>query len=162
MCQPALQSPKNPMAYPGTTDLMAYLWFHGTKVNSLHRGQLLPVVCNRLHQCCSRIGRHPQGHEIQCTGRSVHLPVYCCKVSRLHELWHPLVSCRPWTEVSHVSGDFFCFDAFLLHYFGLILFCYTTVSSWTGPQISLFTLLTFPKFFPMFHDGLKGKKQKNQ
>jgi len=39
-------------------------------------------------------------------------------------------------RISRVSGDdrenhFFCFNVFLFCYFGLILFCYTTVLSWT-------------------------------
>jgi len=106
----------------------------------LSTGQLLPAVCNRLRRCCCRVGRHPQGREIQRTGRPVHLPAHCCAVSS--------TLLAPWTAmpasflanvrltIFHVLREWwqetrFCFSAFLFCHFTLVLFCCTTVLSWT-------------------------------
>ena len=127
----------------------------------LPTGQLLPAVCNRLRRCCYRVGRHPQGGEIQRTGRPVHLPARCCEVFWPHEMWCPQVPSRRWSEdfacLETTGKPHFCFHAFLFCYFVSILFCCTTVLSWTTARnISLSILsLLFNFFLPSFFRGFK-------
>jgi len=97
----------------------------------LPTGQLLPAVC----RCCCRVGRHPQGREIQRTGRPVHLPAHCCGVTWSHELGSPQVPGRPRSEdfacVWRRQGNYVFVSTHLFCYFVLTLFCCTLVLSWT-------------------------------
>ena len=91
LCQLVFQSLNNPMAYLGqmARDLMACPWSHGRRQTPLlgcdgpaHWPTLTPLhaVYNRLRRCGCRVGRHPQGREIQRTGRPEHLPAHCCSL----------------------------------------------------------------------------------
>ena len=134
----------------------------------LPTGQLLPAVCNRLRQCCCRVGRHRQGREIQRTEKPVHLPAHCCRVSWPHEPWRFKFHADLGRTISLVSGDK---ETFLFQRIYVLLSQFNSASGfitqlfWLG---RLPIVLTFPFFLTFqcfsyrhFHKGLKNNNNKN-